>query len=193
MKTFLKKCASDVREARQKSRQGNKRLAMPLGECPGNNVRGNQPVLPETTCIIVICWVPNGNNDETSSNQLQASYTDVRHWVELIDFIETNCGPTEPYCLTAFYNFNSTLGELDEQYMTLYAPGQLMNDLQYGQISFNSSCSNAFKLKLGHHLKLFLVEMKAATGRDIAEHVMKPAKVIPATLVTVSYAALQIS
>jgi len=50
------------------------------------------------------------------------------------------------------------------------------------------SLSNAFKLKLQHNVNLFLVEMKAATGREIAEHVMKPAKVIPATLFKECYA-----
>jgi hypothetical protein len=120
--------------------------------------------------------------------QFQASYTDVRHWEELIDFIEKNCGPKEPYCLTALYKCNLTQEELDEEYMGLYAPGQMMNDPLYGQISYNSSLSNAFKLKLGHDVQLFLIEMKAATGKEIAEHVMRPAKVIPASLVTVSYA-----
>jgi len=72
--------------------------------------------------------------------------------------------------------------------MGLYAPGQMMNDPLYGQISYNSSLSNAFKLKLGHNVQLLLREMKAATGKDIAEHVMRPAKVIPTSLVTVSYA-----
>ena len=42
-------------------------------------------------------------------------------------------------------------------------------------------------------MKLFLVDMEAATGKDIAEHVMRPAKIIPASLVTVSYAPLLIS
>jgi len=64
----------------------------------------------------------------------------------------------------------------------------MMNDSLYGQISFNSSLSNAFKLKLGHNVKLFLVEMKAATGKDIVEHGIRPAKVIPASPVTVDYA-----
>jgi hypothetical protein len=112
----------------------------------------------------------------------------VRHWEELLDFIEKNCGPKEPYCLTALYKCNLTQEELDEEYMGLYAPGQMMNDPLYGQISYNSSLSNAFKLKLGHDVQLFLVEMKAATGKEIAEHVMRLAKVIPASLVTVSYA-----
>jgi hypothetical protein len=63
---------------------------------------------------------------------------------------------------------------LDKEYMGWYAPGQTMNDRLSGQISYNSSLSNAFKLKLGHNVKLFLVEMKAATGKDIAEHVIWP-------------------
>jgi len=64
----------------------------------------------------------------------------------------------------------------------------MINDPLYGQISYNSSLSNAFKLKLGHDVQLCLIEMKAATGKDIAEHVMRPVEVIPASLVTVSYA-----
>ena len=59
---------------------------------------------------------------------------------------------------------------LDEEYLGLYALGQIMNDPPFVQISFNSSLSNAFKSKLEYNVKLFLVEMKAATGKDIAEH-----------------------
>ena len=86
------------------------------------------------------------------------------------------------------YKCNLTQVELDEEYMGLYAPGQMMNDPLYDQISYNSSLSNAFKLKLGHNVQLLLIEMKAATGKEIAEHVMRPEKVILASLVTVSYA-----
>ena len=143
--------------------------------------------MPNTTFMVVIRQVPNGNNDPTCSMQLQASYTDVRHWEELIDFIEKNCGRNELYCLTAFFKCTLTLEELDEEYMGLCAPGQMINVPLYGQISYNSSLSNAFKLKLGHDVQLFLVEMKAATGKDSAKHVMRPAKVIPASLVTASY------
>jgi hypothetical protein len=185
---FLKKCASEVREARKEGRRGNKRPATDLGEGVGKKARGNVPELRNSTFMVVIRRVPNGNNDPTSSMQFQASYTDVRHWEELIEFIEKNCGPKGPYCLTALFQFNLTQEELDEEYMGLYAPGQMMNDPLYGQISYNSSLSNAFKLKLGHDVQLFLIEMKAATGKEIAEHVMRPAKVIPASLVTVSYA-----
>jgi hypothetical protein len=158
-----------------------------LGEHAAKKARGNVRGLPNTTFMVVIRRVPNGNNDPTSSMQLQASFTDVRHWEELVDFIEKNCGPKEPYCLTALYKYNLTQEELDEEYMGLYTPGQMMNDPLYGQISYNSSLSNAFKLKLGHDVQLFLVEMTAATGKEIAENVMRPAKVIPASIVTVSY------
>ena len=41
-------------------------------------------------------------------------------------------------------------------------------------------------------MKLFLVEMKAATGKDIVQHVIRPMKVIPSTLVVVIYAPLLI-
>ena len=78
--------------------------------------------------------------------------------------------------------------ELDEEYMGLYAPGQTMNHRLSAQISSNSSLSNAFKLKLEHDVNLVLVEIKAATGNDIAEHWIRPVKVIPASLVPVSNA-----
>ena len=97
--------------------------------------RGNLPELADTTFIVVIRRLLNGNNDQTSSNHLQASYTDVRNWEELIDFIEQDCSPNEPYCLTAIYKCSLTQEELDEQYMGSYAPVQMMNDPLYGQIS----------------------------------------------------------
>ena len=184
----LKKCVCEVRESRKKGRQGNKRPATDLGECAGKKARGNVPELPNTTFMVVILRVPNSDTDATSSMQFQASYTDVMHWEELIDFIENNCCLKEPKCLTALYNCNLTQEESDEEYMGLYAPGQMMNHPPYGQILYNSSLSNAFKLKLEHNVQLFLKEMKAAIGKDIAKRLMKPAKVIPASLVTESYA-----
>jgi hypothetical protein len=138
--------------------------------------------------MVVIRRVLNGNNDPTSSMQFHPSYTDGRHWEELIDFIKRKFSPKEPYCLTALYNCHLRQEELDKEYMGLYAPGQMMNDPLYDQISYKSSLSNAFKLKLGHNVNLFLIEMKSATGKDIAEHVMRPARLIPASLVPVSYA-----
>jgi len=138
---ILKTCASEVREARKKGRRGNKRLAKDLGEHAGNKVRGNVPELPDTTFMVVIRRVLNGNNDPTSRIQSQASYTDVRQWEELTDLIEKNCSPKEPYCLTALYKCNLTQEEFDKEYMGVYAPGQMMNDPLYDQISYNSSLS----------------------------------------------------
>jgi hypothetical protein len=129
---FLKQCESKVWEARKKGRRGNMRPATDLGECTGNNARGYVPVLPNTTFMVVIRQVPNGNNDLTSSMQFQASYTSVTHWEELIDFIEKKFGPKEPYCLTAFFKCNLTQEELDKGYMRLYAQGQMINDPPYG-------------------------------------------------------------
>jgi hypothetical protein len=86
-----------------------------------------------------------------------------------------------------------TQEELDKEYMGLYAPGQTMNGPLYDQFSYLSSLSNAFKLQLGHTVTLFLVEMKAGTRKDIAEHVIRPAKVITASLDTVSYGPLLLS
>jgi len=74
--------------------------------------------------------------------------------------------------------------------MPIYALGQMMHDPLYGQISYNSALSNAFKATLGYNLKVFLVEMKAATRNNIAEHVIRPAKIIPASLILVRYAKL---
>jgi len=185
---FLKKCANEVWEARKQGRRGNKRPATDLGVPTRKKATGKVPKLPNTTFMVVIRRVLNGNNDPTSSMQFQAVYTDVTHWEELIDFIEKMCSPKEPYCLTELHKCNLTQEELDEEYMGLYALGQMMNDSLYDEISYNSSLSNGFKLQLGHNVNLFLVEMNSVTGKDIAEHVMRPAKVIPTGLFLVSYA-----
>jgi hypothetical protein len=77
--------------------------------------------------------------------------------------------------------------------MGLSAPGQMMNDCQSGQISLNSSLLNAYKLEPGPNVKLFWVELKAATGKNILEDIIRPAKVIPASLIPARYARLLIS
>ena len=65
-------------------------------------------------------------------------------------------------------------------------------DPTYGQISYNCCLSNAFKLKLGHDSKKNLVEMMRATGKETAEHIIGPAKVIPASRVKARCAQLLI-
>jgi len=85
---FSNKCASQFQEVRTKGRRGNTRPVTHLAERAAKTVRGILPELPNTTFMVVIRRVPNGNNDQTSSHQLQASYADVRHRVVVIDFIE---------------------------------------------------------------------------------------------------------
>jgi hypothetical protein len=67
--------------------------------------------------------------------------------------------------------------------MGSYAPREMMNCPLYGQIAYNSSLSNGFKLNLGHNVELFLVEILTATGKDIVEHRMRPANEFPANLI----------
>jgi len=67
--------------------------------------------------------------------------------------------------------------------MGLYTHGQMINNPIYDQILYNSWLSNAFKLKLGHNVKILLVEMMRATGKVIAKHIIRLTKVIPASRV----------
>jgi len=77
---FFKKCASEIREAREKGRRANKGPATDLGERAGKMVRSNLPELPNTTFMVMIHWVLNGQDMFLALKQLQASYTNVRHW-----------------------------------------------------------------------------------------------------------------
>jgi len=90
---FLEKCAKDVQEARKKRRGSNQQPPRDLGDCAGKKVRGNFLKLPNTALLVVICREPKDNNDQTFSNQLYASYIDVRDWAELIDIIEKQLWP----------------------------------------------------------------------------------------------------
>jgi len=68
--------------------------------------------------------------------------------------------------------------EFEEEYLGLYTHGQTIMDPIYGQILYNCCLSKAFKLKLGHNPKIFLVEIKREPEKEIAEHVIRPTKVI---------------
>jgi len=98
--------------------------------------------------MVVICRVSNGNDFVLSPNQLQAAYTDVRHWDELIDFINKNGRPSEPYILTSKFKCTLEQAELDEEYMGLYIMEQMITDPIYGQIWSNCCLPNPLKLKL---------------------------------------------
>jgi len=178
---------------RKQGKRGDKRPVTELGENAGKKARGNFRELPNGTFMVGIRQVLSGNNDQTSSMQLLVSYTDVRHWEEMIDSIAQNCGPKKSYSLTAICICNLTQEELGEEDTGFYAPRQMMHDPLYGPISYCSSLSHAFKLKLGYNVTLFLVEMKASARRNIAEHPIRLAKEISTSLVTVIYAPLQIS
>ena len=116
----------------------------------------------------------------------------MRHWEELIDFINKNGGPKEPYSLTLMFKWNLEQNAFDPEKMGLYKSQQMMIDCLYCQVSYNCRLSNAFKLQLGHNVKQFWVEMKRATGKQIARNVIWLAKVIPASHVKVRYAHLPI-
>jgi len=175
---FLKKCGSEIREAKKNGRRGNEQPATELGECAGKKARSNLPELPNTTFTVMFHWVSNGQDMVLAPKQLQASYADVRHWEELVDFIDKNGGPKDPYILRSIFNCTLEQDELEEEYMGIYKHGQMIDDPIYVQISYNCYLSNAFKSKLGHNVKIIVVEMMTATGKEIAEHVTRPRKVI---------------
>jgi len=58
-----------------------------------------------------------------ASNELQVSYTDVRPWEELLDFIDKNDGLKEPYILTSMFKCTLEQDELEEEDMGLYKHG----------------------------------------------------------------------
>ena len=189
---FLKKCASEIWKARKKERRGNKRLAMDMGERGSKKARTNLPALSNTTVMVVIGRVSNGKDIVLSPNQLQSAYTDMRHLEELIDFINKNGRPKESYTLTSRFKCTLEKDELDQEYMGLYTNGQMITDPISGQISYNSWLWNALKLKLRDDHKISLIEMKRATGKEIAEHIIRPAKEIPASRVKARCAQLLI-
>ena len=178
----LNECASKIREAKKQRRRGNKRLATDLGERAGTKGRSNLPELPNTTFTNMIHCVSNGKDMVLAPKQLQASYTDERHWKGLIDFIDKHGGPKEPYIFTSMFKCTLEQDELKKDYMGIDKHGQIINDPIYGQISYNCCLSNAFKLKVGHNMKIFVVEMMKVTRKEIAEHVIRPTKVIPLAL-----------
>jgi hypothetical protein len=48
-------------------------------------------------------WVSDGQDMILATKQLQASYTDVRHREELVDFIDKNGRLNEPYILKSMF------------------------------------------------------------------------------------------
>jgi len=110
----------------------------------------------------------------------------------LVDFIDKNGGPKEAYILTLMFKCTLEQDELEEEYMGIYKHRQMVNDLIYGQVLYNCCLSNVFKLKLGHNVKILVAEMMRATGKEIAEHVIRPTKVIRASHVKARHTQLLI-
>jgi hypothetical protein len=88
----------------------------------------------------------------------------MRHWEEVVDSINKNGGPKEPYILRSMFKCTLDQNELEEDFMGIYKHGQMINDPIYGQISYNCCLSNAFKLKLGHKEMIFVLEMMRRPG-----------------------------
>jgi len=76
--------------------------------------------------------------------------------------------------------------------MELSTHGHMIDDPIHGQIPYNYSLSNAFKLILEHNFRIFLVEMRIATAEESAEHIIKLANVIPTVRVKTRYTRLPI-
>ena len=140
----MNKCASEIRKARKKGCRGNKRPATDLGERVGKMVRSNLPEMPNTTFTVMIHWVSNGKDMVLAPKQLQALYTDVRHWEELVDFIDKNSGLKEPYILTSMFKCTLEQDELEEKYMGIFTHRQMIKDPIYGLISYNCCLSKTF-------------------------------------------------
>jgi len=62
----------------------------------------------------------------------------------------------------------------------------------YCQISYTCCNSNVFKLRFGHNPNQNLVEIKRASEKKIAEHIIRPAKAIPTSHVKARCAQLLI-
>jgi hypothetical protein len=74
-----------------------------VGKRVGKKARSDFSELPNTMFMVVIRLVSNGKDMVLAPKQLQALYTDVRHWEQLIDFINKNRGPKEPYIMTSMF------------------------------------------------------------------------------------------
>jgi hypothetical protein len=107
---FLMKCACAIQEARKKARRGNNQPATDLGEYAGKNARINLPVLRNAIFTVMIHWVSNGKDMVLALQQLQALYTGVRHWEELVDFIYKNGVPKDPYIFTSMFECTFVTG-----------------------------------------------------------------------------------
>jgi len=79
---------------------------MDLGESVDKKAWSNLPEFLNTLFMVVIRWVSNGKDFILSPKQLQGSYSVVRHWEELVNFIDKNSDTKEPYILKSMFKCN---------------------------------------------------------------------------------------
>jgi len=72
---------------------------------------------------------------------------------------------------------------MPKEYLRLYTHWDLMNVTVNEQIAYNYCLPYAFKLKHEQNVETFWVEMRRATGRESAEHMIRPANSIPTSSV----------
>jgi len=108
----------------------------------------NLPELPNPTCIVVICWVLNGNDYMMSRKLVEALDTDVMYCKELMNFINRNGGLIEPSIVPSMLKCTLEQNILEAKYVGLYTHEQMLSDPIYRQISYNWCISNAFKLNV---------------------------------------------
>ena len=76
--------------------------------------------------------------------------------------------------------------------MGLCTNRQMIMNTIYGQISYHYCHSKAFKAKLAHDQEIFYFRIRRATGKEIAERIIKPVNLIPASHVKARCAQLLI-
>jgi len=98
--------------------------------------------------MVMIQWVLNGTGMVLAAKQLHTSYTDVRHWEELVDFIDKNGCPKEQFISPSLFQCTLEQDKLKEEYMGIYIHLKMINDPINGQLSYYCCLSNSFKFKL---------------------------------------------
>jgi hypothetical protein len=111
---------------------------------------------------------------------------------ELMDFIPKNRRRNEPYIRTSRFKYTLEQDGLGAGFMALYTNGHMMLDTIYDHISYQCCRSNACKLKDGHDPKICFVEKLRSTWMQMAEHLIRPGKVIPSSHVKAKGAQLLI-
>jgi len=153
---------------------------------------GNHPEVPDEMLMVMIWWVSNVNDIVLSPKQQQNLYTDLWHWEELNEFIHKNGGQKEAYLLTMICQCTTDQDKLDKEYIGIYTHGQMIIEPKWGHMSYNCHLSNTVKLKHGQNQTMFLIAITRATRKEFAEHVIRPANIIPASHVNARCAQLLI-